>query len=739
MTVISASIREAETWFAAALEQPALRCRFGLTVAGADWTPERAEYRAAARPHLKLAYAEGVTEELFFDRTPEGGTCLLRRVRNGSGRTLALNELWCRFSGLSFGGDPAGDYFYHLENPRMYDRYCIAVDADRFGFCRDSGYDPAAGNRWSDPGTIHQRVGRSPYQPFPAILLSHREKPRGLVHGTLSQKVFYHCYEMEHAADGSLDLAIFSPFKAVAYRDFRPGEVLTDLWYMGLTDDAAAVEKVFSGYTAELRRRLPTGCGRSDVNRHALVWGSWNDGAMRDVSADAVLQTAAYLKEHFPTVAWIQIDDGYAAESGRLGLAHGLGMPYEGEAGLDRAKFPEGMTAFFDRVRELGLRPAIWIGGFCPKETPIFRDHPEWFCDYRRRVADTAPLDVSRADVRAYMQQALDTLLTEYGCEGMKHDFWSYAFEDGDPLLSGHERSGYEYRRWWLQEIRRRLAADGYLQTGCDIVMNNPFLGEFFTNYRYGVDIGAGNWECVTSTFRWGAACFATHTGDLFVPNSDAVGMLPGLTDDEALFCLNYCLVTASMVEIAGHLEQFHGQPRLKRLRKAVCCPNNGQEVFLPGWDYRASDDPPETFCFLGPFFSLLRGEPHLPLCTLGFFNLGEEEAPRSVSRAALGLAPGDYLAWDVWRETLTEWREELAVPVPAHGSRLFTIVPKDRGPQVLDSDMKIASAEAAGEGLRVTFAFAGPVSIHYWDGARVRLCEGVSARPGDGCFLPSI
>ena len=93
MTVVSASTREAEAWFAAALEQPALRCRFGMTVEGAEWTPERAEYRAAARPHLKLAYAEGVTEDIFFDRTPEGGTCILRRVRNGSGLRMSLHSI----------------------------------------------------------------------------------------------------------------------------------------------------------------------------------------------------------------------------------------------------------------------------------------------------------------------------------------------------------------------------------------------------------------------------------------------------------------------------------------------------------------------------------------------------------------------------------------------------------------------------------------------------------------------
>ncbi len=737
MTMVSASFNQAAAWFGALLEQPGLRCRFGITVDGTEMEPVGAEFRTDGRNHLKLDYAAGVSEDIFWERSAEGGCHAVRRFRNVSGKIIHLNELVCRWEGITFGGAAGDDYFYHLENPRMYSQYCMGVDVDRFALCRDSGFDPVAGNRWSDPGTIHKRVGRSPYQPFPAILLSNRKQERGIVHGTLSQQVFYHCYEIDHAADGSLCLAAFSPFKAIPYREVAPGEVLTDEWYIGMTVEAAAVEKIFAGYTAELRRCLPVGYGRSSINRHSLVWGSWNDGAQRNISAAGLLRTAEYLKAHFPTVAWLQVDDGYAAEACRLETAHGLGMPYEGENGIDKSRFPDGMTAFYDRVREIGLRPAIWIGGFCPKDTPIGREHPEWFIDYRLRVQNTAPLDVSLPEVRNYMCRALDTLLTDFGCEGMKHDFWSYAFEDSNPLLAGRERSGYEYRRWWLQEIRSRLCRDGYLQTGCDIVMNNPFLGEFFTNYRYGVDIGAGNWECVTSTFRWGTACFATHTGDLFVPNSDAVGMLPGLNDEEALFCLNYCLITASMVEIAGHLEQYDGHPRMERLRKAVCCPNNGQDVFMPGWDYRASDDPPEIFCFRGPFFSLLRGEKQLPLGTLAFFNLGEAAAPRRVRREDLELPEGNYLAWDVWHETLTCWSGELTASVPAHGSTLFSIAVNDGSVQLLDADMKVDAVTPVADGLQVTFAFAGQVVLHYWDGCAVRRLECRSAGPGDTCILP--
>ena len=725
------------TFFRNLLNMPSLKCTFGMKAGDREITPVSfSSVQEKNKLHITLKYADNITEEIFIDRISWNACTVVRRFRNGSEKVLDLNELFCKFIGVTFGETPEEDYFYHVENPRMYVRYCIGIDEDPFAACRDSGYDPVAGNRWSDPGTISTRVGRSPYQPFPAILLSNKKTDTGLVHGTLSQNVFYHCYEKKHDSSGMIDFDIFSAFKTISYREVKPGELLTDEWYLGLTCEAGDLEKVFAGYTPVLRRKLQANYGRTNINRHSLVWGSWNDGIFRDITEEKLLKTAKYISENFPTIEWMQIDDGYADLAGKLTIAHGLGMPYEGEKGIDRKKFPNGMTAFYNKVREYGLRPAIWIGGFCPVETPIYKEHPEWFFDYTYRVTYSQPLDVSKKEVREYMTKALDMLLTEFGCEGMKHDFWSYAFEEGNPLLSGHERSGYEYRRWWLQELRKRLAQDGYLQTGCDIVMNNPFLGEFFTNYRYGIDIGSGNWEHVKTSFLWGSVCFATHTGDLFVPNSDSVGVFPGLTDAEALFCINYCLVTGSMVEISGYLDTYDGNPRMKLLRKAICCPNNGQEIFMAGLDYRSTNKAPEKFFFKGPFFSLLRDKEHLPLRTLGFFNLDDEAKELAVTTGDLHLAPGKYLAWNVWENTAVEFNDTLSAPIPAHGSALFSIVPRNGKIQLLDADLKVADVAETADGLLVSFAFAGKAVITYFDGSAVKTVEFASAAPGDGIIL---
>ncbi len=654
---------------------------------------------------LTALYPDGIRDDFYF--TLKDGELTCRRLFRLGGQERDICELGVELNGITFGGEPGDDYFYHNENPRVYEKMSIPVDYDRVGSgdLKDTGFDEQAGNRWADPGVVCERIGRSPYQPFPAILLSNSKKKTGLVHGTLSQKLFYHNYLVSHE-NGRIRLDIFSGFKGVGALHCAPGRTLTDEWYLGTTDHADDLELIFQRYTAELRRHLPPMYGATKINRDNMVWGSWNDGIFRDISEEMLVREARFLKEHFPAVRWIQVDDGYAAN---VPPAHGLGMPYEGEAGVDPRKFPDGLRAFTDKIRETGLRPAVWIGGFCPKHTPIFKDHPEWFINYDYRVKSSAPLDVSLPEVRAYMEHALDVFFGDYAFEGMKHDFWSYAFEDSHNLLKNNDASGYEWRAWWLGEIRRRLPADAYLQTGCDIVMGNPFLGEYFTNYRYGIDIGSGNWDHVKTNFLWGAACFATHTGDLFVPNSDSVGLFPGLNDTEAMFCLNYCLASHSMVEIAGRLSEADPEsPRFKTLKKAVCNPNNGQEVFLGGYNYRDSRNLiPRILYFRTPHFCTGENNPLLPLRTAGLFNIEDEPLKITFSPETLGLPAGNYLLTNVWSNETVPFHAAHTVEVEPHGSRLFAVSCAEKA-MLLDANMRINSCTEKA----VEFDYAGDAEL---------------------------
>ena len=660
---------------------------------------------------LKLERADVFQDTLSFQFRGDQIRCR-REFRNISGAVMKLNEIGAALEGIDFGKVPRDDFFYHNENPRIYEVMAFPVDYNRTANdAKDSSFDLQAGNRWADPGVVCERIGRSPYQPFPAILLGNYKSKHGIVHGTLSQRVFFHNYLVKHDSAGKVRLDILSSFKDNSWLEIQPDRILIDEWYLGATEQADEIEHIFDNYTEVLRQVLPPMYGATDINRTTMVWGSWNDGIFRSISESMLLEEAAYLKKNFPTVRWIQVDDGYA---NLVPPAHGLGCVYEKNHGIDHGKFPNGMRHYTDKIRELGLRPAIWIGGFCPVHTPIYREHPDWFIDYRYRVKDSQPLDVSLPEAREYMTHALDVLLTEFGFESVKHDFWSYAFEDSNVEYHRHEASGYEWREWWLKEMRKRLPRDGYFQTGCDIVMGNPFLGEFFTNYRYGIDIGSGNWDFVKTNYLWGMACFATHTSDLFVPNSDSVGLFPGLNETEAMFCLNYCLVTHTMVEIAGRLSKHPDSPRIPILKKAVCNPNNGQEIFFGKWNYLDSKQKyPPVIYFKTAHFCPKEDQPGLPLRTAGLFNLEDQIQQVTFSAKELGLSKGTYRVTDVWSGESFTLTDRLTFELPAHGSRLLAVSLADPD-QLIDANIRILRTEKQGKELKLFFDYANAAEFTF-------------------------
>ena len=214
----------------------------------------------------------------------------VKRIFKNNGPEIKLMELGCLFTEIKLGNNCDKDFFYHNENPRIYERMTFPVDYVRAPEdAKDSEYDDTAGNRWADPGVVHPRIGRSPYQPFPAILLGNYETSNGIVHGTLRQKECYHNYLVRHE-NGTVTLEVFSSFKAVDALDFAQGRQLNDQWYIGEVDDAKDFDKIFNRYTAHLRKVLPASYGSTDINRTCMTWGSWNDNIYREITEEMLLR-----------------------------------------------------------------------------------------------------------------------------------------------------------------------------------------------------------------------------------------------------------------------------------------------------------------------------------------------------------------------------------------------------------------------------------------------------------------
>ncbi len=605
------------------------------------------------------------------------GYIIERTVKNNTDRVINLTELKTQLT-LDFKANPLNDYFYTNENARIYGSFTIPVDYDRENIDNplNDRFVFKADTFWADPKVTGKRILSSPYQPFPAILLSNYDVQNGLIVGTLCQDVFYHNFEIYHQ-DGKLKLSVFSSFKDIAYRELKPNEELTDIWFIVEKQNAKDINGIFDEYTNVLRKFLTNNAGSSQQNRHTLLWDSWNDGIYRDVSEEMLVEEAKAVKKYFPNVEYFQLDDGYSSycEKDVDYDAHGLGVAYEGENGIDKKKFPNGLKGYTDKIKKIGLKPAIWIGGFCPVKTKIYQEHKDWFIDYSYRIDWTQPLDVSKKEAREYMTLALDKLLIESGFEGIKHDFWSYAFEDKHDLLTNKDKSGYEWREWWHSEIRKRVP-NGYMETGCDVSMGNPFIGKYFNNYRFGLDVGAGKWSNLKTVMFWAVSMLSNHTGDLFIPNSDSIGLLPNLNDTDFMFIVNFQIITRTLVEISGKYSKVgEDDKRLKIIQKAVEYLNNGENVYFANFDYRKSGMNLPNVIYIKSIFDT-PNTLDKDVRTVAIFNPDESEKKVGFSVGDLGLNDREYTVENVWTNE-KQIASSITVNLNPHESRLLKIYKK--------------------------------------------------------------
>ena len=185
------------------------------------------------------------------------------------------------------------------------------------------------------------------------------------------------------------------------------------------------------------------------------------------------------------------------------------------------------------------------------------------------------------------------------------------------------------------------------MESGCDIGGGNPFLGEYFDNYRYGLDVGSGDWNKVKMTMFLGSACISTRTGDLFVPNSDSVGLMNGLSDTDFLFLLNYELATGSMVELSGLYGEGSSKQRVALLRKAAEMACNGIDVRFIGFDYRRQGMVlPKIIC--SETKQSVGSREKEQIFRIGLFNA--EEEPEEISFTAQGAGIPRECVFIDWR-----------------------------------------------------------------------------------------
>ena len=148
------------------------------------------------------------------------------------------------------------------------------------------------------------------------------------------------------------------------------------------------------------------------------------------------------------------LDDGWFGKrnSDKAGL---------GDWTVNKRKIPGGITSLAKKINKKGMKFGLWFEPECVNEdSDLFRAHPDWAV----KVPDRAPslgrnqlvLDLTREEVRDYIVESVDGILTEANVEYVK---WDYNRHISDVYSASLKNQGEFYHRYimGLYEVLRRI------------------------------------------------------------------------------------------------------------------------------------------------------------------------------------------------------------------------------------------------------------------------------------------
>lgn len=172
------------------------------------------------------------------------------------------------------------------------------------------------------------------------------------------------------------------------------------------------------------------------VRKHERIPRSFSTREQRQRSGRVQGYTSWYYRYNAIDAAWLrhnlealaaeewavfQIDDGYQKQIG--------------DWLTPSAGFPDGVKGISDAARNQGWRPGIWCAPFIVMEnSALYRDHPDWVLKDGQNqpvlcgVHDLwggrfFALDTEHPQVRAYVEQVLQTFFVDWGFKFLKADF----------------------------------------------------------------------------------------------------------------------------------------------------------------------------------------------------------------------------------------------------------------------------------------------------------------------------
>ena len=368
------------------------------------------------------------------------------------------------------------------------------------------------------------------------------------------------------------------------------------------------------------------------------IWCSWNYDFFANITEADVMRQIPIIRENFPNVKFIQLDDGYQKEI-VPGARAMIDLVYDGVDPFDPVKFPCGAKGLADQIKAEGFRPAIWLGLWASKVSRMVQEHPDWVLQDelgRPMIFDawyggTCVLDASLIEVQEYFERVAETVFGKWGYEGVKLDFSSFAFEGKRNLLRG-PLTPLEAKSRLLASFRKHLPKDGFFGWCVVCGTGHPLVGLEADYFRNAEDIGKGNWDLARRIALWTLNTNLLMRRRPVFPNIDSVGWSPDFDDTAWQSWLNLCAISGAAIEISGDLAKLP-QERIERMAKTMELSDPHRLLTCPDFQRGRVDQPPAFWVAEGPSDRLL-----------AIFNWKDEPAT-----LACPLTQSGTRATDVW------------------------------------------------------------------------------------------
>jgi alpha-galactosidase len=247
----------------------------------------------------------------------------------------------------------------------------------------------------------------------------------------------------------------YNPFD-FSYR-LQPGAALeTPVFYAGYTEGGLgeASRLMHRFQVAHILPKAPN--SQSGPRLRPVLYNSW-EATQFNVNEPEQSRLAEMASKI--GVERFVMDDGWfgARNSDQAGL---------GDWTVNPKKFPNGLRPLIDKVKSFGMDFGLWVEPeMVNPDSDLYRRHPEWVLNFpgrpRTEARNQLVLNLARTDVRDYLFNVLDGLLTENDIAFLKWDAnrnfsepgWSgQRLEDQQKVYVAYTENLY----WILRRLRER-------------------------------------------------------------------------------------------------------------------------------------------------------------------------------------------------------------------------------------------------------------------------------------------